>query len=290
MSRRPIILNADLKANYHTHSTYCDGKDSLREMADAAVSLGFNELGFSGHQWSDQDSDYAMTPENTEKYLEELGVMKNEYAGKLRVFTGIERGYVTPDRDNSAFDYVIASVHNAGADGRLFSVDNTEEIMLRGVRDVFGGDIMEYAKDYYRRMAKVLISARGHIAGHFDLLTKFNEDGRYFDERDPAYRRPALEALDEAVETYAASGIPEEQSGNMPEIMRRALESGKPIFEINLGAMARGYRTVPYPAPFIIEELVRREVPLIISADCHDRRYLGAYMRETLSYLNGISV
>ena len=286
--RGPIIINSDLRSNYHTHSSYCDGKDSLRDMIEQAVSLGFTELGFSGHQWSVWDSDYAMTPENTERYLTELAELRKEHSDRIRVYTGIERGFISPDRDNSAFDYVIASVHNAGTDDCLFAVDHTEEIMRAGVREVFGGDMMEYIKDYYRREAKVLVTARGHIAGHFDLVTKFNEGGRLFDESDPAYRRPALEALDEAIETYRGSGIPDEQSGNMPPAIRDALESGRPIFEINLGAMARGYRTVPYPAPFIIRELIRREVPLLISTDCHDKRDLNRDMAWALKYVNSL--
>ena len=289
MGRRPIVINADLKANYHTHSTYCDGKDSLRDMVEAAVSLGFVELGFSGHQWSEADCDYAMSPDNTKRYISEIAELRDEYSGKIGIFTGIERGYVSPDRDNSAFDYVIASVHNAGTEDRVFAVDNTEEIMLEGVRDVFGGDVMEYIKDYYRREARVLTLARGHIAGHFDLVTKFNENGRLFDESDAAYRRAALSALDEAVETYAGTGIPDEHSGRMPLALRLALESGKPIFEINLGAMARGYRTVPYPAPFIIKELIRREVPLLISTDCHDSRYLDYRMKWAMSLLDSLA-
>ena len=286
--REPIVINRDLRSNYHTHSVYCDGRDTLREMADAAVSLGFKELGFSGRQWSEWDADFAMSPEDTEKYLEELEELKDEYSGKLKIYTGIERGYVSPDRDNSRLDYVIASVHNSGAGGAVFAVDDTEEILLRGVKEHFGGDIMEFIADYYRREAEVLRLARGHVAGHFDLVTKYNEGGRLFDESDKHYQRLALLALEEAVETYKGSGIPEESSGNMPTVMKKALEKGKPIFEINLGAMARGLRTVPYPAPFIIKELIRMEVPLLISTDCHDRRYLDRHMAWVLRYLNSL--
>ena len=286
--REPIVINRDLRSNYHTHSVYCDGKDSLREMAERAVSLGFRELGFSGHQWSEWDADFAMSPEDTEKYLGELAELKAEYSGKLRIYTGTERGYVSPDRDNSRYDYVIASVHNAGTEGKVFAVDHTEERMLQGVREHFGGDIMEFIADYYRREAEVLRLARGHVAGHFDLVTKYNEGGRLFDESDKHYQRLALLSLEEAVETYKGSGIPEECSGNMPPAMMKALEKGKPIFEINLGAMARGLRSLPYPAPFIIKELIRMEVPLLISTDCHDRQYLDHRMKWALSFINSL--
>ena len=46
------------------------------------------------------------------------------------------------------------------------------------------------------------------------------------------------------------------------------------IFETNTGAISRGYRTQPYPQDFILEELRRRKMPLLLSSDCHDRRNL----------------
>ena len=36
-------------SNAHTHSTWCDGKDSLEDMAQAAIDLGFTDLGFTCH-------------------------------------------------------------------------------------------------------------------------------------------------------------------------------------------------------------------------------------------------
>ena len=35
--------------SYHTHSTWSDGCNTLREMLDRAVSLGWKEIGFSDH-------------------------------------------------------------------------------------------------------------------------------------------------------------------------------------------------------------------------------------------------
>lgn len=36
-------------SNAHTHSTWCDGKDTLEDMAQAAIDLGFTDLGFTCH-------------------------------------------------------------------------------------------------------------------------------------------------------------------------------------------------------------------------------------------------
>ena len=43
------------KANYHTHTKYCDGKNTVAEMTKAAFDKGFTHLGFSGHGYTDFD-------------------------------------------------------------------------------------------------------------------------------------------------------------------------------------------------------------------------------------------
>ena len=37
------------KQNLHTHSSYCDGKDTPEELVLYAISAGFSSIGFSGH-------------------------------------------------------------------------------------------------------------------------------------------------------------------------------------------------------------------------------------------------
>ena len=46
------------------------------------------------------------------------------------------------------------------------------------------------------------------------------------------------------------------------------------VFERNTGAIARGYRTQPYPAAWIRDELHARGKCLLWSSDCHDKKDL----------------
>ncbi len=80
--------------------------------------------------------------------------------------------------------------------------------------------------------------------GHFDLITKFNENGCRFDESDPRYRSAALEALE-------------------------ALMEKDVIFEINTGAISRGCRTTPYPAPFLLDAIRQKGGRVCITSDSH---------------------
>ena len=54
--------------NLHTHSTFCDGKNTPREMIEAAIALGFNSLGFSGHAPPAQSTDWEISKSKVEAY------------------------------------------------------------------------------------------------------------------------------------------------------------------------------------------------------------------------------
>ena len=55
-------------SNYHTHTAYCDGKDTPRALVEEAVRLGCPALGFSGHSYTAYDPDCCMSPEGTQAY------------------------------------------------------------------------------------------------------------------------------------------------------------------------------------------------------------------------------
>ena len=56
------------KSSVHCHSTLCDGKNTLQEMAGAACAQGLTTLGFSGHSYTKPDREYCMTPGRTALY------------------------------------------------------------------------------------------------------------------------------------------------------------------------------------------------------------------------------
>ena len=239
--------------NYHTHSRYVDGRDRPEEMIRQAIALGCEELGFSEHAYVPFD-DCCMTPEATEAYKREIRALREKYAGRIRILLGVEQDYYSP-LPTDDYDYVIGSVHYLFKDGEYLTVDHTKEIQLSHVREHYGGDYYAFIEQYYAMAGEIYDRTRCDVVGHFDLVTKFNEDGSLFDTAHPRYRAAALAALDR----LCACPV---------------------IFEVNTGAIARGYRTAPYPEAWLLEELRRRRMPLILNSDCHDRRFLLCGMEE----------
>ena len=231
-------------SNFHTHTTFCDGKHTPEEMVAAAVRAGCPALGFSGHAYTPFDASFCMSPENTLRYRAEVTRLKEAYEGKLRVLCGLEQDVlsVTPD---APYDYLIGAVHYISKDGCYLSVDASGGEQDTAVRELFGGDYYAYTTAYYNEVARVYDRTGCDIVAHLDLVAKFNEGGCRFDEDDRRYRHAALGALE-------------------------ALAQAPVAFEINTGAIRRGYRSSPYPAPFLLKELARRKLPVILSADAHD--------------------
>ena len=60
-----------MKQNLHTHSIFCDGKDTIEEMTLEAISKGFDILGFSGHTGAIARG-YRKTPYPSKNILEYL--------------------------------------------------------------------------------------------------------------------------------------------------------------------------------------------------------------------------
>ena len=235
-------------SNFHTHTVFCDGKDTPAQMAAEAYRLGCPRLGFSGHAFTPFDTDYCMDPEGTEEYIRQVTALKREYAGRMEIFLGIEQDFYSP-ASTDGYDYIIGSVHTVLKSGTYLVVDASEQIQKRVVKEAYGGDFYGFCEDYYATVAEVYRKTNCNIVGHFDLITKFNEDGHLFDTGHPRYRAAAEAALDELLK-YPC------------------------IFEINHGAIPRGYRKTPYMEPWMIEKIEKSGHRLIHTSDCHDRRYL----------------
>ena len=235
-------------SNYHTHTVYCDGNDTPEALVLEAIRLGCPSIGFSGHSFTEFDQSYCMSREKTEEYKREVSSLKEKYRGQIEILLGVEQDYYS-EEPTDEYDYVIGSVHYILKDGVYLTVDWTREQQEEDVKIYYGGDFYAYAEDYYKIVADIYRKTKCDIVGHFDLITKFNQDDALFDTKDERYRNAALAAVRALLKTPAA-------------------------FEINTGAIARGLRTEPYPAKFILDEIYREGGEVLITSDCHAKENL----------------
>ncbi len=93
-----LVMADYKKSSVHCHSTMCDGRNTLQEMASAACAQGLTTLGFSGHSYTQRDREYCMSPSRTAQYKATIAKLKAEYKGKVDILCGIEWDSLSEDK------------------------------------------------------------------------------------------------------------------------------------------------------------------------------------------------
>ena len=240
--------------DFHVHSTYCDGKNTLEETVRAAIDIKMSRIGFSGHAYTAFDDTYCMTLEDTQRYYAEIEELKEKYKDKIQILCGLEMDYFS-DVPQIKTDYLIGSVHYLKSGDVYCEIDCSEEDMCSDVERFYGGDFYAYAEAYFAQVGDVIRKTNGDIIGHFDLITKYNEGNKLFDTSNPRYVAAAKSAID------------------------KLIISGKP-FEINTGAISRGYRTEAYPEVQFLKYIKEKGGKVILSGDTHAAENLCCKFEE----------
>lgn len=244
-----------MRSNYHTHSSYCDGKATPREMVDFAVAHGFSALGFTGHCPLPFENTFSIT--DYEGYCNEIRALKAEYADRIKIYLGLEIDYVpsmledfSPLIEQGGLEYTIGSVHLIPAsntpqgDEDLWFIDGPRyERYDDGLFRLFGGDIRRAVRAYFHQQNAMLEKNRPTVVGHPDKIVMHNRD-RYFHEDEPWYRDLALETI-------------------------HLIKELNLICEINTRGIYKGRHADYYPAKWLIQEMKTLRIPVLVSTDAH---------------------
>ena len=246
-------------SDLHTHTAFCDGANSPEEMVLQAIAQGMERIGFSGHSYLPFDEENSMSPEVTAEYIVEINRLKEKYGDRIEILCGTERDCFS-DINNSDYDFVIGSVHFVDCEGKKLVVDDGAERQKKAVEEYFNGDFYQFTEAYYYTLERVVELTDCDIIGHFDLVSKYNDREHFFDENNGEYIKQWKHAVDVLINT------------------------GK-LFEINTGAVFSGRRSVPYPAPPIIEYILSRGGRFILSSDSHSTESLCYKFDEFEKYV-----
>ena len=112
-----LVQKSDLRGVLHVHSTWSDGQNTLREMAEACTARGLTYLGITDHS---KAAAYAggLTEDNLRRQHEEIDRLNEEYAGRLRILKGTECDILKDgtldyaDDVLASLDFVVASIHS----------------------------------------------------------------------------------------------------------------------------------------------------------------------------------
>lgn len=128
---------------------------------------------------------------------------------------------------------------------------------------MFDYDVVRLAKTYYDAFGRYIKERQPDIVGHFDLITKFDEIdiSRFLNNRE--YKELSC------------------------KYMRKIAECDV-IFEVNTGAISRGFRKDPYPHSDLLHIIRKHNGKVILASDSHDAGTLDSHFDATEEILRDI--
>ena len=257
-----ILLDKEqaIYQDFHMHTCFDDGADTPEDMILSAIDKGLKRVGVSLHSVVDSSIQEYVDFEKEKNFCIDMARLKEKYKDKIEIYCGIEWDLCTL-KSVGKYDYVIGSSHFIKMDGKYFFIDRSETEFLRTAREGFNGDFYAFSEKYFSQLEELAENINFDIIGHIDLITKFNQNDKYFDTKNPRYVNAYQKAID------------------------KLLKTGKP-FEINMGAISRGYRTEPYPSLDILNYIKSKGGKFIFSSDSHAKENV-AFQYEKWAHLIG---
>lgn len=250
-----------MRFSYHTHSEFCDGRATGAAMAAAAHKAGYSYLGFSSHAPLSFETAWNLSWPDMYEYARMVRNLEGEWEPRgLRILLGLEIDHIDglaspsdPAYDVIKPDFKIGSVHYiTKLFGEKFTVDEPAEEFSRHLKNAMLDNSDAVWQEYYGAMRQMIARGGFDIIGHFDLVKKNNEGGRWFDESSRGYLDAAFAAVDEA-------------------------GSRACVAEVNTGGVARGKIATTYPSLTILRRMRESGVRLTVGDDAHAAAHLGGF-------------
>ena len=260
------------KYNFHSHTQYCDGRDTMEAFAKVAVDEGFSHYGFSPHSPIPIASPANMAQEDVELYLRDAQRIQKRYAeSPTHFYAAMEVDYLGPHWGPSIsyfnslpLDYRIGSVHFIpNQNGELLDVDGNFVSFGKKLTDHFRGDLHYVVNKFYDQSLEMVTRGGFDIIGHYD---KIGNNASHF--------QPEIEQEDWYID-------------RVNQLTEAIIQSGVAV-EINTKARANHGRF--FPSEVHWHRLTDAGVTILVNSDAHYSDLINASRDEALDLLEQITL
>jgi len=270
MQYAPTLQLSIMNSNYHSHSTFCDGRSAPEDFLKFAISNKFRAYGFSSHSPLPFETFWNMSAVDMPEYLAECDRLKKKYGHLIEVYTALEIDYLDhtfnpsiPYFQELPLDYRIASVHflplpGELAENNMVCIDGPYEEFAQSVDTHFCGDIRKMVERYYQSIYAMLEAGGFDIVGHLDKV--YQNGHRYpgFTMDADWYKEPLMACF----ELIAQKGY---------------------MVEINTKNFTRKQQTFPHTR--YLPLLKEMNIPVLVNSDCHFPNLVNDGRPEALKQL-----
>jgi DNA polymerase (family X) len=112
-----LIEQSDIRGDVHMHTDATDGKNTIREMAEAALARGYEYIAITDHT-KNLAMTFGLDDARALEHIHRIREVNDQMEGRIRVFAGIEVDILSDgqldlsDEVLAQMDVVIASVHS----------------------------------------------------------------------------------------------------------------------------------------------------------------------------------
>ena len=244
-----------MKCDYHVHSYYSDDSNtSMERQIKRACELGLDEICFTDHV------DYGVRFDDIDypRYFAEIDGLREKYAGKIVVRSGLECGVQThtiPEYES------LYETYSGDIDFILLSIHQADNLCFWNQEYQAGKSQDEYNRGYYEELLRVVCAYQDYsVLAHMDLMTRYDMAGPY-----PFARVKDIIA----------------------EILTEVINNGKGI-EINTSSWRYGLAdTQPSREILRLYYDLGGEI-ITLGSDSHSPEYIYDHMSEAREILRGI--
>ncbi|EPE02217.1 histidinol-phosphatase [Ophiostoma piceae UAMH 11346] len=290
----------------HSHSgEFCGhAVDTLEDVVQRAIAIGFQTLGLSEHMprvhaqdlYPEERGDGSHLEEKLaglqtkyDNYLQEAIRLREKYAPQIAILVGFEGEWIYGKDDDGVriramaahpeIDYFIGSVHHVGANGTPIDYDKatfaqavttaTEKLAADSAGSTADSTASEkyLHLDYYDQQLDMLQTLRPRIVGHFDLIRLLSAAPDISPESDPTLSCvwPKIERNLKFVASYGG------------------------WLECNTAALRKGLAE-PYPGRAISEAWLRLGGRFTMSDDSHGTAHVATNYKRGIAFLRELGV
>ncbi len=229
-------------ADYHTHTYLCGhASGTLPAYIDAAINRGVDEIALTDHLFlyyedpNSRDPSLAMREEQYPDHFDAMKLAQCRYRDRIKVRVSVEADWVSGAEDRlrqilSCYDFDFVLGGVHYVDGWLIdSPDDMDQYDRIPIEEIY--------RSYFREIRAAAKSGLFDVLAHFDLPKKFGH------KTPESVRAEVLDTLDCVKEAGCALEV-------------SSVGFRDPIQEC-------------YPGNWIIGEMRRREIPIVLSSDAH---------------------
>ncbi len=257
--------------NYHSHTSFCDGRAPMKDFIVEAIKQGFTSYGISSHAPLPFPTRWTMEKEDIIPYLEEFKSLKEVYKNEIDLYIGLEIDYLDEKSNpsieyfqNLPLDYRIGSVHLLSDDaGEIVDIDCSKENFKEKLETHFHNNLKSTVLAYFSKLMSMIELGGFDVVGHADKI---------------AYNA-----------SFCKPDVTQElwYQGALKDLFVFIFEKGY-IMEINTKAYHK--LGVFYPDKNSFALIKQLQIPVVVNSDSHYPELVNAGRKEALQELKASGI